>query len=135
MLILEVDRINTYYGKSHILQDVSLKVEQGQIVALLGRNGAGKTTTLRSIMGLTLPEVGPFASRARIFSAANLLRWLARGWALCLKTGGYSQTYPCWTTLPSPPSNQPMDKDAGPLKRFTITFRCSSACGTTRGKT
>ncbi|BEQ14737.1 ABC transporter ATP-binding protein [Desulfoferula mesophila] len=58
MLILEVDRINTYYGKSHILQDVSLKVEQGQIVALLGRNGAGKTTTLRSIMGLTPPRSG-----------------------------------------------------------------------------
>ncbi|WP_350341571.1 ABC transporter ATP-binding protein [Desulfoferula mesophila] len=56
--MLEVDRINTYYGKSHILQDVSLKVEQGQIVALLGRNGAGKTTTLRSIMGLTPPRSG-----------------------------------------------------------------------------
>ncbi|HSL99264.1 MAG TPA: ATP-binding cassette domain-containing protein, partial [Candidatus Limnocylindria bacterium] len=49
-MILEVSRIDTYYGTSHILQDVSLSVEEGEIVALLGRNGMGKTTTLRSII-------------------------------------------------------------------------------------
>jgi branched-chain amino acid transport system ATP-binding protein len=56
--MLEVEKINTYYGTSHVLQNVSLKVETGQSVALLGRNGAGKTTTLRSIMGLTPPRTG-----------------------------------------------------------------------------
>ncbi len=56
--LLEVDRINTYYGRSHILRDVSLRVEAGEIVALLGLNGAGKTTTLRSILGLTPPKSG-----------------------------------------------------------------------------
>jgi branched-chain amino acid transport system ATP-binding protein len=56
--LLEVDRINTYYGRSHILRDVSLRVESGEIVALLGLNGAGKTTTLRSILGLTPPKSG-----------------------------------------------------------------------------
>jgi branched-chain amino acid transport system ATP-binding protein len=56
--LLEVERINSYYGKSHILHDVSLHVEQGEIVALLGLNGAGKTTTLRSILGLTPPRSG-----------------------------------------------------------------------------
>jgi branched-chain amino acid transport system ATP-binding protein len=50
--------LQTYYGKSHILQGVSLEVRQGEIVALLGRNGAGKTTTLRSLMGLTRPRGG-----------------------------------------------------------------------------
>jgi branched-chain amino acid transport system ATP-binding protein len=55
---LNVTRINTYYGKSHILRDVSLHVGRGEIVALLGLNGAGKTTTLRSIMGLTAPRTG-----------------------------------------------------------------------------
>lgn len=50
--------LHTYYGKSHILQGVSLEVRQGEIVALLGRNGAGKTTTLRSLMGLTPPRQG-----------------------------------------------------------------------------
>jgi branched-chain amino acid transport system ATP-binding protein len=56
--ILEVENIETFYGKSHILNSISLSIEKGQIVALLGRNGAGKTTTLRSIMGLTPPKKG-----------------------------------------------------------------------------
>ncbi len=55
---LEVQGINTFYGLSHILFDVSLKVDRGEVVVLLGRNGAGKTTTMRSIMGLTPPKGG-----------------------------------------------------------------------------
>ena len=57
-MILQVQSINTYYGTSHILQDISLQVDSGEVVALLGRNGVGKTTTLRSIMGLTPPRNG-----------------------------------------------------------------------------
>jgi len=57
-VILEVDKINTFYGLSHILFDVSLNTERGEIVVLLGRNGAGKTTTFRSIIGLTPPSSG-----------------------------------------------------------------------------
>ncbi|MGD9290265.1 MAG: ATP-binding cassette domain-containing protein, partial [Desulfobacterales bacterium] len=57
-MILEVEAINTFYGKSHILQDISFNVDSGEVVALLGRNGVGKTTTLRSIMGLTPPQNG-----------------------------------------------------------------------------
>jgi len=57
-MILEVKGIHTYYGTSHILFDVSLSVDRGEIVCLLGRNGAGKTTTMRSIMGLTRPHSG-----------------------------------------------------------------------------
>lgn len=57
-MILEVSQINTFYGMSHILHDVSLYVEKGETVCLLGRNGAGKTTTFRSIMGLTSPRSG-----------------------------------------------------------------------------
>ncbi len=49
---LSVDKVNAYYGNFHVLQDVSLLVEQGTIHVLLGRNGAGKTTTLRTIFGL-----------------------------------------------------------------------------------
>ncbi|MDD2862393.1 MAG: ABC transporter ATP-binding protein [Acidiphilium sp.] len=61
--VLEVDGLQTYYGKSHILHGVSLTVGAGELVALLGRNGAGKTTTMRSIMGLTAPRGG----RVRLF--------------------------------------------------------------------
>jgi branched-chain amino acid transport system ATP-binding protein len=57
-MMLEVQSIETYYETSHILSDVSLSVNQGEIVCLLGRNGAGKTTTMRSIMGLTTPKRG-----------------------------------------------------------------------------
>ncbi|MCB2227698.1 MAG: ABC transporter ATP-binding protein [Desulfarculaceae bacterium] len=56
--MLEVKGIHTYYGLSHILFDVSLKVERGEAVCILGRNGAGKSTTMRSIMGLTPPKKG-----------------------------------------------------------------------------
>ena len=56
--MLEVDGIHTYYGLSHILHSLSLTVEKGEIVCLLGRNGAGKSTTMRSIMGLTPPRSG-----------------------------------------------------------------------------
>jgi branched-chain amino acid transport system ATP-binding protein len=58
MSFLEVDRINSYYGDSHILFDVSLRVEKSDVVALLGRNGAGKSTTLKSLMGLVTPQSG-----------------------------------------------------------------------------
>ena len=51
--MLELKDVHTFYGKSHILQGVSLEVAEGQVVALLGRNGVGKSTTMRSIMGLT----------------------------------------------------------------------------------
>jgi len=58
MTPLKATGLQTYYGKSHILHGVALTVNEGEIVALLGRNGAGKTTTLRSIMGLTPPREG-----------------------------------------------------------------------------
>lgn len=57
-MILEVNDIYTAYGLSQILFGVSLKVQEGEVISLLGRNGVGKTTTLRSIMGLTPPKSG-----------------------------------------------------------------------------
>ncbi len=71
MNALEADGLQTWYGKSHILHGVSLKVREGEILALLGRNGAGKTTTLRSLMGLTRAREGT----VRIFDSATT------GWA------------------------------------------------------
>jgi branched-chain amino acid transport system ATP-binding protein len=57
-MLLEVEKINTYYGISHILFDVSLEMDRGEVVCVIGRNGVGKTTLLRSIMGLTVPKTG-----------------------------------------------------------------------------
>ena len=64
-MILEIDGIHTYYGSSHVLFELSLRVEEGEIVVLLGRNGAGKTTTLRSIVGIPAPRSGSIRFRGQ----------------------------------------------------------------------
>ena len=58
MSLLEVSGLNSYYGDSHILFDIALRVERNEVVALLGRNGAGKSTTLKSLMGVVTPRSG-----------------------------------------------------------------------------
>jgi ABC-type branched-subunit amino acid transport system ATPase component len=65
--ILQLDTINTFYGKSHILTDVSLEVFKGEVVALLGRNGAGKSSTIKSIMGMA-----PIASGRIVFNGTDI---------------------------------------------------------------
>jgi branched-chain amino acid transport system ATP-binding protein len=70
MSTLTAERLHTYYGKSHILDGVSIEVADGKITTLLGRNGAGKTTTLRSLLGLTPPREG----RVTIFGK-DTTRW------------------------------------------------------------
>jgi branched-chain amino acid transport system ATP-binding protein len=57
-MLLAVEDIHTYYGEAHVLQGVSVAVDEGEVVTLIGRNGAGKTTTLKSIMGITRPRRG-----------------------------------------------------------------------------
>ena len=64
-MLLEVKDLNTYYGASHVLQGISLALDQGEIVALLGRNGMGKSTTLKSIMGLVKPRSGEVIFRGK----------------------------------------------------------------------
>ena len=58
MGILEIENVHTYYGDSHVLQGVSLKIEKGDVMALLGRNGAGKTTLVHTIIGFNPPRSG-----------------------------------------------------------------------------
>jgi branched-chain amino acid transport system ATP-binding protein len=58
MSYLEVDRVNSFYGDSHILFDVTMRVEKSEVVALFGRNGAGKSTTLKTLMGLVPAQSG-----------------------------------------------------------------------------
>jgi len=70
--VLQVDSIHTYYGESHVLHGVSLRVAPGEAVALLGRNGAGKTTALRSIVGFTPPRAGRV-----VFEGQAIERWPA----------------------------------------------------------
>jgi len=69
MAILQVEDIHTYYGDAHVLQGLSLDVQPGQILGLLGRNGVGKTTLVNSIVGFTPPRRGRI-----LFKGANITR-------------------------------------------------------------
>ena len=64
-LLLSVEKLDTAYGASQVLFDLSLVINEGEAVTLLGRNGMGKTTTVRSIMGLTRPRAGAISFRGR----------------------------------------------------------------------
>ncbi len=68
--MLDVSDLHTYYGDSYVLQGVSLTVERGQVVAVLGRNGMGKTTLIRSIIGFTPPRRGRV-----VFKERDITRW------------------------------------------------------------
>ncbi len=63
--VLSIDAINSYYGKSHILFDVSFKVNEGETLCLMGRNGAGKSTTFKSIVGVVNPRQGRVTFKGR----------------------------------------------------------------------
>ena len=69
MPILDVQDIHTYYGDAYVLQGLSLQLEQGQILGLLGRNGVGKTTLVNSIVGFTPPRRGKI-----VFKGADITR-------------------------------------------------------------
>lgn len=78
-MLLRVENIDTYYGLSHVLQGVSLEVEIGEIVTLVGRNGAGKTTTLKSILGITPIKSGYIWLRETNISALSTHTIIQRG--------------------------------------------------------
>jgi branched-chain amino acid transport system ATP-binding protein len=80
--MLEVEGIHTYYGLSHILFGVSLKVEGREVVCLLGRNGAGKTTTLKSIVGLTPPKQGHIRFKGEEITGQQPYRITRKGMSL-----------------------------------------------------
>ena len=80
--MLEVRQIHTYYGDSHILQGVSLHVDQGKVVGLLGRNGMGKTTLISSIVGFTPPRRGEILFKGRDITAWSSNRVIHLGLGL-----------------------------------------------------
>jgi len=77
--MLEIKGIHTFYGLSHILFDVSLAVQAGQVVCLLGRNGAGKTTTLKSVMGITPPRSGRIVFKGEDITGSAPYRMARKG--------------------------------------------------------
>jgi branched-chain amino acid transport system ATP-binding protein len=81
-VVLEVDDIHTYYGVSHVLQGLSLRVGEGEVLGILGRNGMGKTTLIRSIIGFTPPRRGAVRLRGDDITRWPPYRMVAAGLAL-----------------------------------------------------
>ena len=80
--MLEVEGIHTYYGESHVLQGVSLRVDPGEVLAILGRNGMGKTTLIRTIIGFTPPREGRVLYEGTEITRLPPFRMVALGMAL-----------------------------------------------------
>ena len=89
--MLDVEAIQTYYGESHILHGVSIRVGEGEAVALLGRNGAGKTTLIRSVAGFTPPREGRVVFGGQPVQAWPAYRIARRGWRSCRRGGASSR--------------------------------------------
>jgi branched-chain amino acid transport system ATP-binding protein len=80
--VLEVEGVHTYYGESHVLQGISLRVGEGEVLTILGRNGAGKTTLVRSIIGFTPPREGRVRFKGRDITEWPSYRMVGAGMAL-----------------------------------------------------
>ena len=98
-MILEVRRVDAFYGLGHILHGLSLEVGEGEVVALLGRNGAGKTTTLRCITGLTPPRKGEIRYKGRDIAGTEPHRVSQMGIALVPETRGIFSYLSCQENL------------------------------------
>ncbi|HEU5198266.1 MAG TPA: ABC transporter ATP-binding protein [Ktedonobacterales bacterium] len=80
--MLELKGVDTFYGPSHVLQNVSVQVNQGEIVCLLGANAAGKTTTMKTIFGIVRPVRGTITFEGRQIERASTSRIVASGLAM-----------------------------------------------------
>ena len=81
-MALEVESVHTYYGESHVLQGISLRVDPGEVLAILGRNGMGKTTLIRTIVGFTPPREGRVLYEGTEITRLPPFRMVALGMAL-----------------------------------------------------
>jgi ABC-type branched-subunit amino acid transport system ATPase component len=94
MAILEVQDIHTYYGDAYVLQGLSLQLEQGQILGLLGRNGVGKTTLVNSIVGFNPPRRGKVVFKAARTGMAGICNACTSFFRAC-KSAAPSAPRPC----------------------------------------
>jgi len=81
-IILKIEHVDAYYGKIQALEDISLSIERGQIVCLLGANAAGKTTTLKTILGAVKPQNGSIEFNGEVISGLPIVQIVKRGIAI-----------------------------------------------------
>ena len=119
MSLLRVEDIHTYYGRSYILQGVTLEVNPREVVALLGRNGAGKTTTLKTMMGLVKPRGGKISFKEEDITRLPAFKVARRGI-------GYApqgrQLFPRMTVLENLKTGMKNPSDAGSLEGIFDLF-------------
>ena len=99
--MLKLDNLNAWYGHSHVLQGVTLDVNAGEIVTLIGRNGAGKTTTLRTVMGLVAKKAAASYSTARTWRASPRSAAIIAASPTCPKSGASCRDCRCSKTCSS----------------------------------
>ena len=84
---LQLEKINAYYGESHILRDVSFTIETGEVVCLMGRNGVGKTTTLKVLTGLLPARSGQIMFDGADVTKSRPTGGHGAGWPMCRRAG------------------------------------------------
>lgn len=99
MALLELNNIHTYYGNIHALKGISLEVEKGEIVTLIGANGAGKTTTLRTISGLLSPREGTVVFDGEDLSQFKGYELVSKGIAMVPEGRGVFAKLTVWENL------------------------------------
>jgi branched-chain amino acid transport system ATP-binding protein len=117
--LLDLEAVHTYYGESHVLQGVGLRVEAGRVTCLVGRNGAGKTTTVRTVMGFTPPRNGRILYEGQPITGAAPHRVARLGIALVPQGRGIFADLTVWQhlTLAHRPGGWSIDRAAA---RFPI---------------
>ena len=88
--VLQVESINVYYGSIHAVKDVSFRVEQGEVVTLIGANGAGKSTTLNTVAGLLHSRTGSVRFMGEELGTCPDTGWWGGAWPSCRRDGGSS---------------------------------------------
>jgi len=105
--MLEISKLNAWYGASHVLQDVNIEVAKGEIVCLIGRNGAGKTTTLKSVMGIIGKRTGAIRFNGLNITRASSDRIARMGVAFCPEERGIFASLDVQENLFLPPELKP----------------------------
>jgi len=103
-LILDAKGVHAWYGSSHILHGIDLRIERGQTVGLLGRNGMGKSTLIRTLLGHVAQRSGEIHFLASMPQIASLMRWPAWAYPMYRKVGVFSPIFRCWKTYRWPPA-------------------------------
>lgn len=98
-MILKIDNINVFYGNIHALRDVSLEVNEGEIVALIGANGAGKSTTLKTVSGLLRSETGSISFLEQDISKEYPHKLVSRGLRTFRRDGIFFRSFLYLLTL------------------------------------